>query len=288
MQKVSTAKHIQEELMKLHSSSMKGSLEDLSPAERKATRKIIKNYSIAELARKNAKIEVLKLAEYPEFVGREGTDREKRIHEKVMEFLPRLEKTSEFLLGDEHIAICLVGTHAKGTAGVESDVDITLLTKYINLIEPPRKFRKLERIAEETKEFRVEFDCCSLENAKESIWDVRRDLLSDYSGHHTAALDIFPFFYGKTFGNSNKIEAARKEIIQELAKNPYGEQIWEVVRNKFHSRQVVGLAKQGWAVDDYAEKKLRVSKEDYHEIVDARKEFALPSFEEMKRRYGVV
>ncbi len=280
-----TYKRIQEELMKLHSSSMKDSLEDLSPAERKDARETIKN-SIAELARKNAKIEVLKLAEYPEFVGREGTGREKRIHEKVMKFLPKLEETSELLLGDEHIAIYLVGTHAKGTAGVESDVDITLLTRHINLID--REFRKLEKIAEKTRKFRVEFDCCSLEDAKKSIREVTQDILLQYSGHKSAALDIFPFFYGKTFGNDNKIQAARKEIIQELAKHPYGEQIWEVVRNKFHSRQVLGLAKQGWPVDDYAEKKLRVSKEDYHEIVDTRKEFALPTFDEMKKRYGVA
>jgi protein tyrosine/serine phosphatase len=87
-----------------------------------------------------------------------------------------------------------------------------------------------------------------------------------------AARHVFVFFNGKTFGRG--IEEARNELVEELTKSPHGERIWEEVK-ELHNRAIT------WIKTD-------ISKEDFQEVLEARERYTLPTFEEIKKRYGVA
>jgi predicted HTH domain antitoxin len=99
---------------------------------------------------------------------------------------------------------------------------------------------------------------------------------------------VSPFFIGMNFGDASKIHEIRKELIAELSKNRYGERIWERVR-EFHSLVTIALVhERGSPSFEEAKRKLGVSQEDFEEILKARASFALPSFEKIKKEYGVA
>ena len=284
MQKTSD-KRIQEELMKLHSSSMKDSLENLSPAERKAAKEAVKDL-ITGWARSTGRAEVFKKDEYPEFVGREGTRQEKQVNAKLLKSLEKIAKELELELGDEFIAISLYGSYAKGYAGKGSDADVMLLLRNIHGRDKLWKaYDVINKLVDDMIDWKVHADFYWLADAKDHIHALKEDN-SMISGDIDAAHHVFVFFTGKTFGKG--IDEARKELIEELAKNPHGKLVWGEVR-AFHNVAVVSLLQKGLNIREHeAPKRLGVTVEEFREILKAREEFNLPTFEDMKRRYRVA
>jgi len=238
--------------------------------------------SVSGMIRRFARAEILK-KEHPDFIGREGTAEEKNIHDKLMNSLPGAAKGLKSELGEEFTGLALIGSHEKGYAGkkaysgIMSDVDLHLVVRHGT--------NKAEKAADRARIFinneaesGVEISVHSLEDAMASIRKANTLPLI-----MNAADEVFQFFSGRVFGDNDRIEAARKEIVQELGKNPYGEAIWGRVR-VFHHEHYIQLVLNPLLIPD----KLRVGREDYEEIVEARKEFNLPTFEEIKKRYGVT
>jgi len=298
MQKT-TDKLIREELLRLHSCSMKDAFEGLSPAERKAAKESIKEL-ITEWARSTGRAEVFKSAEYPEFIGREGRG-EKEMHERLLKCLEKAARKLESELGDEFVAISLYGSHGKGYAGMASDADVRIITRNkINYDKELSLRNMIRQSALRAAGCKAHFDSVWLNGINEEIARVEeyhagRDVTAMVLEARDAAGKTFGLFDGKFFGS--RIKEARKEIIQELARSPHGHYIWENVVT-FHRLSVVGLSQKGISSGDdvtpvptrnaAAVEKLDVREEEFKEIVKAREEFALPSLEEMKKRYGIA
>jgi predicted nucleotidyltransferase len=284
MQKT-TDKLIKKQLEEEAGQSLKEALKKsiLSPSERKAAGETAKNI-MEDRFTQMGRAEVFKSAEYPEFIGRKGTAEEKRLRDKLIKALTEAEKELKSILGDNFIAISLCGSWAKGYAGRKSDVDLYLLLKAENA-KVDDALAILHNIGKALK-VRVEENPFCIEEIKglvrkvDSNWEKTDDAAE-------AAVRVSAFFSGKVFGDDSKIHAARKEIIEGLAKNPYGDVVWDGVR-LFHYIGIAGLARKHTQTAGNVIMRLGVSMEDFHEILKARGEFALPSFEEIKKRYGVA
>jgi predicted nucleotidyltransferase len=232
------------------------------------------------------RVETFKKDRYPEFIGSEGTAKEQKLYRKLTKILPEIQKEAKSLMGDNLIGIFLIGGYAKGYATEKSDVDFNLVVRkddpkvseVINLMEK-KLMRRVTRRSVTVNYFK-------LSNTIHDINNVDHNSVIPYwpPGRRVLAL-----FYGKPLGNDEVIENTRKEIIQELAKSPDGKEIWDEVR-RLYKLDVAGLVRSGFENREpveYAPMKLGISREDFEEIVKARERFALPLFEEMKRKYGV-
>jgi predicted nucleotidyltransferase len=286
MQKT-TDKQIEKKLKEEIGSSFKEALEKsiLSQKERTAAEKFVMK-SIKKELKQTARAEVLKSAEYPEFIGRRGTALEKQRYEELIELLGRTEKALKFINGDNFIGLSFMGSWAKGTAGARSDVDVhVLLRDGSNNHETSLVMHEIGDSTDMTLRGRI----FELEETKERIRNFKPSDGSKKSEdmEEVTFAKIFLFFNNRMLGDDDKIYAARKEIIEELAKNPHGELLWDDVR-AMHWFGVVKLSKVTLFSVEHMAKRLGVSLEDFQEIVKAREEFILPTFEEMKKKYGVV
>lgn len=299
MEKVLTAKKTEQVLNEEIKSSIKEALKE-AHFKQTAVGARLAGESTKERMKQIARAEVLKKNEYPEFMGGEGTADEKRVYNKLVKLLEGAEKGLKFLLGDNFIAISLCGSWAKGYAKRKSDVDLYLLLKYENaevndalaILHYMEKTLKVEVAAnpyyiEEIKWLIGKVDnpyyieeIKGLIGKVDSRWEKTDDAPD-------AAIRVFAFFSGKVFGDDSKIHTARKEIIEELAKSPYGDVVWNWVRI-IHYIGIVGLARRHDQTVGDVTMRLGVTMEDFHEILKARGSYALPSFEEMKKQYGVT
>jgi predicted nucleotidyltransferase len=274
MQKVSTDKLIKKQLEEEAGESLKENLKKsiLSPSERKAAQETAKNIMEKRFIQ-TARAEVFKSAEYPEFIGSEGTKEERQINKRLLKAMEKVAKELESKLGDKFIAVSLFGSHAKGYASKSSDADVRIFVEHADPNQE-QGLRSMARgiIGEVGCGIHVE-SIEALESAKGYIHLVKEGRTYGLFGRNEeSAWHVMTFFDGKFFGG--RIEEARKEIMSELAKSHYGEQIWEKIRE----------------IQNYYgyRSKLGVTGEDFREILEARKEFVLPTFEKMKKRYGVA
>jgi predicted nucleotidyltransferase len=295
MQKVSKDKQIEETVREELKSSMKRALEDLKlPAREEKVAEKLTNESISPKIKQIARAEVFK-EEYPQFIGREGTVEEKQLYRRIVRSVKEAEKELKSSLGDRFVGISFVGSWQKRYAGKESDVDLHVLGKNISEDELRKKAEPvLEKALSKIGKDASGAMYYPLDATLESIRKVKQEvewipsILSQSS--FKAAQKVYFFFNEETFGEG--IHEARKEIIGELVKSPHGEKIWEDVRifHEAHTRGVIPMAfefgKYVFSPDDM--KKLGVSLENIEEIFRAREEFALPPFEEIKKRYGVT
>ncbi len=286
MQKISKDKQIEQKLRDEIGSDFKEALKKsiLSDDERAAAEKFLTKSFKNEL-KQAARAEVLKSAEYPEFIGRKGTALEKQRYEELIELLGRAEKALKFINGDKFIGLSFMGSWAKGTAGARSDVDVHVLLR--DESNNHETSLVMHEFGDENMKLRGRI--FELEETKERIRNFKPSDGSKKSEdmEEVTFAKIFLFFNNRILGDDDKIYAARKEIIEELAKNPNGELLWDDVR-AMHWFGVVKLSKVKLLdVKDIA-KKLGVNPEDFQEVVKARKEFALPTFEEIKKQYGIA
>lgn len=238
----------------------------LSSFERKAAEETAKNVMekrFTEIAR----AEILKESEYPAPIG--SSSEVKRRYEKLMKSLDEAGEELKSLLGDKFIALRLHGSYAKGYPYEKSDVDIVLLLTTTISLKDAKKAERIigEAVGKATKSKAH----LNLDTLRSTITEIQENGI-------IAAESIHQFFVGRYFGE--RIHDARKEIVHELAKSPFGEQIWDDFR-KLHSLATTSL-------DEKAKDRIGINEEDFEEIVKSHKKFALPSFEEMKKKYGVA
>lgn len=284
MQKISTAKKAEQVLNEEITSSIKKALKDAHFKETEPGTRFAEEPTKRRM-KQIGRAEVFKSTEYPEFIGREGTKEEKQVNAKLLKTLEKIAKELESQLGDEFIAISLYGSYAKGYAGKVSDADVMLLLRSVHGDKLWKAYNTTNKLVGGTVDWKVHADFHWLADAKRHIHAVREEN-GMIIGDMDAAKHVFIFFTGKTFGRG--IEGARKELVEELAKSPHGELIWEDVMS-FHMVAVVGLLQKGFYIrEDEAPEKLGVTVEDFREILQARKKFSLPSFEEMKKKYEVT
>ncbi len=225
------------------------------------------------------------------FVGHGGTNKERQIHQRLMASMPKIEEALRSRVGDEFIAVSVFGSHYKGSAREDSDADIGIFVKHIASIDK-ESLQKLVKdiLADVTPEGKVHVGYYGgLDRAKGHIGFVNKGsdgsikqvtTITDegkycYDILETAADDVLFFFDGRFFGNG--IEQARKEIITELAKKPSGEGklIWE------KARELLGEHEAAWKYG------AMISTDELNEIIEVKKR-EFPSFEEIKKRYGVA
>jgi len=278
MQKVSKDKQVEKKLREEIGSDFKEALKKsiLSEDEGAAAEKFLAK-SIKNELKQTARAEILKECEYPAPIG--GSSEVKRRYERLIKSLDEVEKELKSLLGNKFIALQLHGSYAKGYPSEKSDVDITLLAATTINFKEAEKAKKIisEAVGKATKS-RVHLNLYTLERAIAAI----------QTNDMVAVECIYPFFVGKHFGE--RIHNSRKEIVQELEKSPFGKGIWDHVR-LWHRKDIVPLVLAQYLTINELEArilKLGVSREDIPEILRAREEFELPTFEEMKRRYGVA
>jgi predicted nucleotidyltransferase len=274
MQKVSTAKKTEQVLNEEIKSSVKEALKDAHFKETGAGAKFAEE-STRKRMKQIGRAEVFK-EEDPEFMGRGGTEGEIRLYKKLVKALEESAKKLKEELGDNFIGLVLVGSYDKGFAGKRSDVDLRMLVKRESGTEKAEA--TVTAIVNNAGIKEVEFATASLE---EAIIKIKKSETGPYEDD--AAIEVLCFFAGRVFGNSEKIYNARKEIVQELANGLWGEAVWELVDEKYR-RNEVRLEPNSQLVRT----KLGVSGRDYKEILKAREKFALPTFEEMKKKYGVA
>lgn len=270
MQKVSTDKLIKKQLEEEAGESLKEALKKsiLSHSERKAAQETAKNLMEKRFTQM-ARAEVFKSADQ-EFIGSEGTSEEKQINKKLLKAMEKVAKELGSKLGDEFIAVSLFGSYAKGYAAKSSDADIRIFVEHVDPNqEQSLRNRVIGIIGDIGCGIHVE-SITGLESVKGHISLVKKGGPYGLFGREEhAPYHVMSFFDGKFFGS--KIEEARKEIISELAKSHYGKQIWEKARETYVGSE--------WPY------KRGVTHDDLQEILEAR---ALPTFEEMKKRYRVA
>lgn len=171
--------------------------------------------------REIARAEIFK-SEFPEFIGMEGTARERQAHREAVRYIEKLARALEEQLGDKFIAISLGGSHARGYASTASDIDFDILLKNVNASD----LEKLSNIARSMKPEGIQVD---------RLWSDAGSVKSEIreaGGKARSAEEIMylgdsvsPFFIGMNFGDARKILEMRRELIDELSKNPNGKRI---------------------------------------------------------------
>ena len=279
MQKVSTDKLIKKQLEEEAEASLRENLKNsiLSPSEGKAARETAKN-TMEKRFIQMARAEVFKSAVYPEFIGSEGTREEKQINRKLLKAMEKVAKELGPKLGDEFIAVSLFGSHAKGSAGKSSDADIRIFVEHADPNQEQSRRNMARGIIGDTGCVIHVESIEALESVKGHISSVKEGGPYGLFGRNDdAPYHVMTFFDGKFFGR--RIEEARNEIIGELAKSPYGKLIWERTREmREYSASSYKVCSSG----------IGVTADDLREILEARKQFALPTFDEMKKKYGVA
>jgi predicted nucleotidyltransferase len=227
MQKVSTERQVEKELIAEIISGIGKTLKErgFSTEETETAKKLFvgsfkkaMDGSFKETIDTIVRVEHFKSAEYPGLIR--TTPREKQRYDRIMKSLQEAEDRLKSLLGDEFVALTLVGSYARGDVRIKSngsseksDFDLYLLLRNERAGKRDKAYGILDEIFGKVAKTKIVKNCYGVEEAKELIRNVRQgeEFRSDI-----AAQKIFPFFTGMVFGD--KIDEARK-VSPKLLKN---------------------------------------------------------------------
>ena len=141
----STKKQLEFEEDQSLAENMRKSRTRLNPKEVEAARKFI----LREREDRNRQTAVAEELKGRIFVGHEGTDKERQIHQKLMASMPKAEEALRSKLGGEFIAVSVFGSHYKGSASDESDADIGVFVRHKN----PHQSENLQEVVKNALNF---------------------------------------------------------------------------------------------------------------------------------------
>lgn len=213
--------------------------------------------------------------------------------------LEKARRALEKRFGDNFVSLDLGGSWSKGfprTSGPiekRSDVDLGVTLKSLDAGDH-EAIREV--LKENIKTGVVREHSGSLEKIKESIENLSSK--SDTEQIYKVAVHVAGLFANIHFGDEKKLLKARRELLEEVAKSPVSEAMWEQTR-KLYSSVVVELLDAGRTMErlhkvqpNYVEgivkDSLGLSMNEFREVLDAReKSMSLPSLSEMKKKYRV-